>query len=42
VFRPFELVVRIVPWMSILVDVIPKVLKGGVVMQYEVVPQVVG
>jgi len=39
VFHPFELVVHIVPLMSILVDVIPRVPRGAVVMQREGVPQ---
>jgi len=41
VFHPLGLAVRIVPLMNILIDVIPRVLRGVVVMQLEVVPQVV-
>jgi len=41
VFHPLELVVRIVPLMNILVDVIPKGLGEVVVMRLGMVPQVV-
>jgi len=41
VFHPLGLAVHIVPLMNILIDVIPRVLRGVVVMQLEVVPQVV-
>jgi len=37
-----ELVVDIVPWMNILVDVIPRGLRGVVVLRLEVVLEVVG
>jgi len=42
VFLSLELVIDIVPWMSILVDVIPRGLEEVVALQREVVLEVVG
>jgi len=41
VFLSLELVIDIVPWMNILVDVIPRGLEEVVALQHEVVREVV-